>query len=359
MAPQVFNFTNLKKIATLMRDHRPAQILNTLHFASHALRGFPMMRLPYEPLHLVLFVTARCNLHCIHCLRRNPASPRQPQRFHDMTLEFFRQILDRFPRAIAITVTGGEPLAHPQLFTMIHQAHEQRLKVRLFTNGTMVAGKVEALLKAPVEFLNVSLYGTDRENFMKVTGADGLIFDATLEGVAELARRRHSSGYPRILQTSFILTKDNLHQAIDFIRLSEKIGVDQVKLNSMRVHGILGFAESKGLGAEDQEVQDLFADLRQQHLQIPVFLPRLYRHGDNRQCTMPFRLLPIDGDGFIGPCCVEGTARGFDNFFKEPDLWNGPTMISARRALMELACQLPPICRDCEEMIPERPSLGC
>jgi hypothetical protein len=73
---------------------------------------------------------------------------------------------------------------------------------------------------------------------------------------------------------------------------------------------------------------------------------------------MPFLLLHIDGAGFIGPYCVEGTARGFDNFFQEPDLGNGPTMPRARRALLESAFQLPPICRHCEEMIPELPSLG-
>lgn len=359
MAHPVFNVDALKKVRGLLRDHRPGQIFNILRFGYHALRGFPATRLPYEPLWLVLFITGRCNLRCIHCPYRSPEGPCRPQLFRDMTLESFRHILDSFPRAIAIVLSGGETLAHPALFEMIHLAHERRLKVHIPTNGTMVANNIEALLQAPVELLNVSLYGTDRESFSRVTGAEGSLFDTIIEGISELARQRSSGGYPRILRASFITGKDNLHRVIDFIRLGEKIGVDQVKLRNLCTYGIPGYAQSMCLHEDDPEVQEFLDGLRRQRFRIPVFLPRLHRRDYRpRRCNLPFRQISIDGDGFIGFCCMEGPDRRWGNFFQEPDAWNSETMNRARRELMDPTCPLPPICLHCEEMIPERPSLG-
>lgn len=354
----LINLSNFKKTAILCRDHRMGQIANTLRFAYHALRGFPATRLPYDPNWLVLLITARCNLHCYMCCFRNPRCPISSRRsFRDMTLELFGQILDTYLRAIVVVLSGGEPLAHPQIFEMIHLAHARRLKVQIATNGTLLPGKMEAMLKAPVEILNVSFYGTDAASFAQVTGADGALFDATVQGVAELARRR-LGGYPRLLRTSFVCSKDNLHQVPDFIRLSEKMGVDEVKLRNLRFHDIPGIPESKSLRADDPEVQEFLEGLRRQRFRIPVFLPRLPRQDDRRQCDHPFRLVAIDGDGFIGPCFVKSDQRCWGNLLQQPDLWNRPAMIQARLNQKDPAVPVSLLCRYCEERIPERPRLG-
>jgi MoaA/NifB/PqqE/SkfB family radical SAM enzyme len=274
-----------------------------------------------------------------------------------MTMEQFRQILGRHPRATAIGLTGGEPLAHPQLFEMINLAHKRCLKVHIPSNGTLIAKNLEALFKAPVELLNVSMYGTDAQSFSQATGADGSLFNTVLDGVAELARRRRPGGYPRILRTSFIFTRNNLDQIIDFIRLSEKIRVDQVKLKSLRVYGIPGFEESMCLHRDHPEVQKFIETLRRERFRIPVYLPRFHRLNDMGGCDMPFRLLSIDGDGYIGPCCVEGTSKRWDNFFDHPDVWNGPTMTRVRRIMIDQASPLPPFCLSCEERVRERLTL--
>ena len=140
MVHPLINLTNFKKAAILCRDHRMGQIANTLRFAYHAMQDFPATRLPYDPNWLVLLITARCNLHCYMCCFRNPQCPIPSRRsFQDMTLELFGQILDTYLRAIVVVLSGGEPLAHPQIFEMIHLAHTRRLKVQIPTNGTPVA----------------------------------------------------------------------------------------------------------------------------------------------------------------------------------------------------------------------------
>jgi MoaA/NifB/PqqE/SkfB family radical SAM enzyme len=236
LAKHFLNFTTLRKVAILFRDHEPGQIMNTLSFGYQLLRGFPAKHLRYDPLWLMLDITSRCNLQCGHCPCGNIESPCKPQ-FCDMTKDTFAQILYSFPRAILVGLGGGEPLLNSHLFEMIQLAHERRMKVIISTNGTLLSGKIDAFLAAPIELLNVSLYGTDAESFAQLTGAKGSLFDDIIDAVAELARHRLSGGYPRTLRTSFICTKQTMSRALDFIRLSEDLGVDEVKLRNLYYFG--------------------------------------------------------------------------------------------------------------------------
>jgi MoaA/NifB/PqqE/SkfB family radical SAM enzyme len=352
----IFSLTTLRKLVVLFRDHRPAQIVNTLRFGYHTLRGFSTLRLPYDPVWLELDITARCNLHCRHCLSINPSRPPEP-RFPDMSMDTFLQILDRFPRAIAVGLGGGEPFLNPHLFEMIRVAGERCMKVHISTNGTMLSRHIDALLSAPVQLLNVSLYGTDAESFAQLTGAKGALFDDILAAVAELADRRAGGGYPRILRTSFICTTENLSRAHDLIRLSEELGVDGVKLRNLYPHDTPGYDEAQCLRENDPRARDFIATLRLQSHRIPVFPPRLYQSNYSpRRCLFPFQKLNIGGDGSIGPCCVVGPDRQWGSFL-EPDVWNGRTMTAVRRSLRDVDSPLEFGCAHCEEMIPTRTTI--
>jgi len=150
-----------KKAASAVRDRTLAQIRNAVSYSWHAWRQFPSATVPYSPLWLDLLVTARCNLRRAHCSFRIARSLRPPRGSRDMEIGTFVRILDRFPSVMSIVLAGGEPLLHPALIEMIHAAHARRLKVHIPTNGTLLPRYVDSLLDAPVEMLNVSLYGTD------------------------------------------------------------------------------------------------------------------------------------------------------------------------------------------------------
>lgn len=355
----IIDLTRYKKAINLLRDHNFGQIVNTLRFGSRVLRGFQTAHLSYSPVWLALYITARCNLRCQQCPFHGPDTPRESLQFRDMTLDGLREILDRFPRAIGITFTGGEPLLHRQLFELVHLAHERRMEVRIPTNGTLLRHHIDAFLEAPVDLLNVSFYGTDAESFAEVTGAKKTRFDDVTGAIAELAGRRPAGGYPRILRASFVCTKQTMYRAIDLVRLCEKLGVDQVLLLNLLDYGIPGYEEEMCLYEDDPEVQSFLEHLGRQQFRIPVFLPKLYkREYTPPVCNAPFGMLTVDGNGFIGPCCIQGTGQQWDNLFETSEVWNGSTLLRARRDLLDPACPLPPICMHCEEMIPERGCIG-
>jgi MoaA/NifB/PqqE/SkfB family radical SAM enzyme len=352
------NITSLKKVAMLFRDHRLDQIRNTLRFGYHAFHGFPTAQVPYDPLWLILFITTRCNLRCRFCQIWGLDTRRKQPSFQEMKLNTFREILARFPKTIAVDFTGGEPLLNPHLFEMACLAHERRIKVHLITNATLLQDKLDAFLETPFEFVNISLNGPDAETFAKVTGNSMSMFDDMVKAVAELCRRRRPGGFPRTIRASFICSKDNWELVPDVIRLCEKLGVDMVKLKNLHIHDMPGL-DGRCLYEDDQDARNFVAGLRRRQFRVPVFVPRLYRRNYNpRRCNMPFRTLPIDGDGAIAPCCVSGTAKRWGNALEEPGIWNGPALVDMRRVLLDPTCPLPNICLDCEEMLPERPQCG-
>lgn len=348
----------LKDVVGLVRDHRAAQIANELHYAYHALRAFRSARLSYSPLWLMLFVTARCNLRCLHCPYHSPESPREPLGFQDMSMELFAEVLDRFPKTRGIALTGGEPLLNPRVFEMAQVARERCITVHMPTNGTLLSSNMDSLLAAPLDLLNVSLYGTDAASFAQLTGAPKAVFHKVLEAVEELADRRSQHGYPRVLRASFVCTRQTMHQIVELVRLCEEVGFDRVRLRNLHCYGVPGYGPSACLYADDPEVHRLIAALEAEQFAIPVTLPKLHkRPAKARSCTMPFWLLNIDGDGYIGPCYPRGTSEPWDNVLEAPDVWNSPTLVEARRLLLDTSQPQPESCGCCEEMVQGRPTL--
>lgn len=76
-------------------------------------------------------ITTKCNLACFYCAGRL-----MPQR--DMTIEMLSGILDTLDRPRSIQLQGeGEPLLHPQFWSMVALVKARGHKVGTLTNGTV------------------------------------------------------------------------------------------------------------------------------------------------------------------------------------------------------------------------------
>jgi MoaA/NifB/PqqE/SkfB family radical SAM enzyme len=358
IANPLINLRNVRKTAELLRRHRPDQIANALRYAYHAVRNYPTARLPYRPVCLTLFATPRCNLHCDYCQYHSPATPRGPHQAPDMTLDTLRRVLDMFPRATSVSVSGGgEPLLHPQVFDMLRVITERRMETHLVTNGTLLPGRLGDVLGTRVDFMSISFYGVDGAGFARRTGASAVLFEDMLRAVHDLARRRRP-GRPRLLRASFVCTRANVDEALAFVELCAELGLDQAKLKNLTYYGVEGYAESMSLHEDDPEAHDLLARLKRMKPGIPVMLPRFYRrHYAPRRCDLPYRELVVDARGFIAPCPLAEPFPHSASIFTEADAWNGPQMRARRAALADMANPLPATCLQCEKMIQDRPGL--
>ena len=135
--------------------------------------------------YLRLSVTDRCDLRCSYCMpERMTFLPKKEV----LSLEELYELATGFiARGVTkIRITGGEPLVRRDiidLFTALGRRLGHDLQeLTLTTNGTQLAEHAEALAKAGVKRVNVSLDTLDREKFAALTRRDSL--PQVLEGIA-------------------------------------------------------------------------------------------------------------------------------------------------------------------------------
>ena len=135
--------------------------------------------------YLRLSVTDRCDLRCTYCMpERMIFLPRNEV----LTLEELYEVASGFiDRGVTkLRITGGEPLVRRDIMDLF-AALGRRIghgldELTLTTNGTLLADHAEALAKAGVRRVNVSLDTLDRDKFAGIARRDAL--PRVLEGIA-------------------------------------------------------------------------------------------------------------------------------------------------------------------------------
>src|SRR6202451_3704222 len=125
--------------------------------AHRKLRGMGMvvkgMFSTRHPLLAHIIPTRRCNLACTYCNEFDDFSNPVP------TEEMFQRIerLGAMGTSI-VTISGGEPLLHPDLDAIIARIRKNGMMAGLITNGyLLVADRIERLNRAGLEYLQISI----------------------------------------------------------------------------------------------------------------------------------------------------------------------------------------------------------
>ena len=133
---------------------------------------------------LRISLTDKCNLRCIYCM---PAEGLQWLPKNDLlTADEIARLADIAIRELGveeIRFTGGEPLVRADLVDiigLIHAMHPQ-VPLAITTNGIGLEKRAEALAKAGLARINVSLDTICPETFAELTRRDKL--DAVLRGI--------------------------------------------------------------------------------------------------------------------------------------------------------------------------------
>ncbi len=122
----------------------------------------------------------RCNLSCAYCNEYDDFSQPVPKE------EMFRRIdrLAGFGTAI-ITISGGEPLLHPDLDELIRRIRSHGIICGLITNGYLLtAERIERLNRAKLEYLQISIDNVIPDEISKKSLK---VLDKKLELLAEHA----------------------------------------------------------------------------------------------------------------------------------------------------------------------------
>ena len=133
-----------------------------------------------HPLLAHLIPIRRCNLSCTYCNEYDDFSKPVPteQMLHRVDL------LGGLGTSV-ITISGGEPLLHPDLDDIIRQMVKRRIVSGLITNGYLLtADRIQRLNRAGLEWLQISI---DNVNPDEVSKKSLKVLDKKLQTLAEHA----------------------------------------------------------------------------------------------------------------------------------------------------------------------------
>src|SRR4051812_3164461 len=125
---------------------------------------------------LRISVTDRCNFRCVYCMPREMFGADHPFLPYSAILTF--EEITRLARIFValgvrkIRLTGGEPLVRRDLHRLVAMLAELDAEVTLTTNGSLLAKQAQALKRAGLKRVTVSLDSLDDATFRAMNDAD-------------------------------------------------------------------------------------------------------------------------------------------------------------------------------------------
>jgi cyclic pyranopterin phosphate synthase len=182
---------------------------------------------------LRLSVTDRCNLRCAYCM------PEEEyvwlEREHLLTFEELSRLVDVFVSlgVRKVRLTGGEPLLRRDLDALVAQlARKSAVEdLALTTNGVLLAEQADALRRAGLHRVTVSLDTLDPKRFEQLTRRPGL--DRVLAGV-EAARR---AGFRSLKLDTVVVRGTNDDEVVPLLRFAKSVGAEIRFIEYMDVGG--------------------------------------------------------------------------------------------------------------------------
>lgn len=128
-------------------------------------------------------LTYRCNLDCFFCY--NDLGLRGEPLRRDDYFRFFQDL--REMEVLNLTLTGGEPLAHPDFLALGARARELGFVVRIKSNGHALRGELARRVRDEVDpfLVEVSLHGATAATHDRQTRVPGS-FDRLLANLREM-----------------------------------------------------------------------------------------------------------------------------------------------------------------------------
>ena len=185
------------------------------------------VRKPAAPV-VIWNLIRRCNLTCKHCYTTS-ADIDFPGELTTPEIYTVMDDLKAFKVPVLI-LSGGEPLLHPDIFTISRRAKDMGFYVALSSNGTKIsADNIDEIAAIDYQYIGVSLDGIKdtHDRFRRVQGS----FEAALRGVHLCLEKGIKAGI------RFTLTQDNAKDFPALLQLMDDNGIDKFYLSHLNYGG--------------------------------------------------------------------------------------------------------------------------
>lgn len=181
-----------------------------------------------NPLSLIAELTHRCPLHCVYCSNPQDLTARS----NELSTEQWSQVFQEAAElgVMQLDLTGGEPLARPDLAALIQSARAVGLYVNLITSGLPLdQNRLDELVAAGLDHFQLSFQGAREETANKVCGTKA--HGHKLRVLDWLKSRRVG------VTLNFVLHRNNLDQLAEMLALAESSSASRVEFAHVQYYG--------------------------------------------------------------------------------------------------------------------------
>jgi radical SAM protein with 4Fe4S-binding SPASM domain len=201
-----------------------------------------------------------------------------------------------------VTLTGGEPLLHKDIFSIINYASEKNLKVSLTTNGVVINRRVAKKLKdLDTWLIRVSLDGSIpkiHDNFRGVVGS----YIRTIKGIKALLAENLN------VVVLTVVSKHNIHEVERIIDVVRRLGVKAINTYIFVPGGRGKNVENLALtSSEYKKFLERIISLKEKYKEIQILtkaplMSLLYNSEISGACAAGTSNLFIEENGDVIPC---------------------------------------------------------
>jgi len=274
-------------------------------------------------------LTYACNLDCVFCYndRTLPGTPLSDEQYRVLLADLARM------GVLNLSLSGGEPLAHPSFFEIGRHARELGFVVRIKTNGHAVKPSAAERIRREIDpfMVEVSLHGATAATHDRQTRVPG--------SFVRLVRHVRGMTSARLrVQINGVLTRWNEAEVQGMLELADGLGVriqidDEVK---PRDDGDLA---PLALGATVSGKQRYAEALRARSPGSIEPLPGEERKaamvGTRKHCGAGSNTIAVDPYGNVLPCVQWRVPVGNLHESSLLDIWTGSSDLDGVRETVE------------------------
>lgn len=185
----------------------------------------------FAPDRLYIESTNHCNLKCIMC-PTGLGVMKRPKGY--MAMDLYRAIVDEMgPLSVsAVLHSWGEPLMHPDLFTMVRYGKAKGLAMETSTNITLLnEERAREVLDSGLDVLYLALDGATKETYERIRV--NAKWDKVLRNVDRLLDLKSRSGSPLRVVLQIIAMNETRAEVEEFVRRWDRPEVDQVNVKAL------------------------------------------------------------------------------------------------------------------------------
>lgn len=339
------------------------------------------------PESVTIFMTHACNLRCKMCGQwgEKGATRSENREFvsHTLSRDELRSLVDELALSRTnITLFGGEPFLHRDCLETIRHIKSRGLHCVVITNGSLLRGVADEVVRSGLDELNLSLDGNGALHD-SIRGIDGL-FDRIADGIDAINEARGKRGSVRpLVNLQCTIMKDNYQRLPELIEAARRFKAHSLTFHHLihlndsvyaaqqacmsatlpgtSSHGWEGFLFEHGMDVERLITAVRDVDSAPRAIPVTVYPNltaddiRVYYadtarvpEGYRPRCLSPWLVSYVFPDGTVRPCLNLDYSFGSIRSATFSDAWNSPAAVRYRRALKQHS--LFPACARCTEL---------